>query len=231
MKVTTISELAQLEPGDSIRCVKGTIKSVLKWRDGNNDYGPWSVQTIVLSDGKVEFKAKVWNRDELQRSLQGKEVYIQAGEGKKKEPIGLGIEENTHNNKTESLLVIRQEASIDLPDGQAQAQAQAQAPAPEERAQPQSQTSTGDSEWEQTTQHRPSPEGNQDGVKEAKRHAMKVANLAILGYQAANIAADKIKEKTGNQVTEGQLQSIASTIIIQLERDRMHHNMPSTPLA
>lgn len=64
--------------------VKGFLIFAGKYTTGNNDKGPWSVQTIGLKDYGKETKVKVWNRPDFV-SAKGKFVEIddvQNGKGK-----------------------------------------------------------------------------------------------------------------------------------------------------
>ena len=57
---------SDIEPGGLIPSVRGRIKSIYDQSAGTKkDGSPWSVQNIILIDGRNGIKVKAWDRDPM----------------------------------------------------------------------------------------------------------------------------------------------------------------------
>ncbi len=70
--------------------IKATVKAVFQRKTGESQYGPWSVQTLVVADGGDEMFVSCWGCEEL-GFLKGQSVDI-ASTGKDKNGKVCGVE-------------------------------------------------------------------------------------------------------------------------------------------
>jgi len=73
-------------------------------------------------------------------------------------------------------------------------------------------------------------EPNPDEILRAKKHAMKVGNAFLVAFAAALQAKDAVRLQFGYELPDAQFQALATTILIQLEKDGMHRFMPTSVL-
>jgi hypothetical protein len=65
MSTHTIAEVKKFPVGTVVPSVSGTVKAVFPRKTGESQYGPWSLQGIVLSDGSEEIVVTCWGCDDL----------------------------------------------------------------------------------------------------------------------------------------------------------------------
>jgi len=74
----TIQEIKKFPIGTVVPHITGTVKAVFPRKTGEGQYGPWSVQTVILSDAaNEEIPCSCWGFDELGH-LKGQSVSVAA---------------------------------------------------------------------------------------------------------------------------------------------------------
>jgi hypothetical protein len=115
MRLVPISEiLNDLEVDETVLAVRGTVKRVWDRNEGTGDNGDWSVQNVVISDGKKELKVAVWNHDPIPVKWKGKEVLIECSKSEKHGWVGVKTEDNEHKGKITRQLKVTKAGEINL---------------------------------------------------------------------------------------------------------------------
>ena len=60
MRVLTLSEIMALEFGEIVPAFRAQIKQVYPQKSDTNEYGPWSIQRVLLMDGAALMTAKLF---------------------------------------------------------------------------------------------------------------------------------------------------------------------------
>jgi len=77
MRVVSIRDVLRMDKGDTVDAVKGEIKTIYKSQNVGKRGG--TLQTIVLTDGRDDIKAKLWDREEdIPSSWKGRFIHIVA---------------------------------------------------------------------------------------------------------------------------------------------------------
>lgn len=117
MRTIPLSEVINLDPGESVPQTKGVIKATFARKSGVTNGKEWSVQNIVLQEGAAEIKCTLWNRDDV-TAMKGRQVWLISHKSQKDgKLVGLTIKENTYTNKggkevTEKVLDVGEKAEI-----------------------------------------------------------------------------------------------------------------------
>ena len=74
---------------------------------------------------------------------------------------------------------------------------------------------------------RPAAETPEARLHRVKQQANRIANCWVVSYAAALYAKRQVKDQLGIEVTQDQFQACVATICVQMERDGMHHAMPT----
>lgn len=75
--MSTIADVKRFPIGTVVPHLAGTVKAVFQRKTGEGQYGPWSVQGLVLADGGEELNCSAWGFDDLGH-LKGQSVSIAA---------------------------------------------------------------------------------------------------------------------------------------------------------
>lgn len=117
----SVSDVINLDVGEIVPGVKCILKTAFAWKGNIGRDQKGSVQTAFIKeiDGDAEIKVKLWDRDDVS-PLKGKVLWFVSHQGKTG-LTGLKVEEDTYENKTEKVLVVKGSAEIARHDGAAQA--------------------------------------------------------------------------------------------------------------
>ena len=80
MKVAKAIEIANAQVGQIIGEITGKIKKVFPPKTGQGNFGPWSVQNVIIQDDTSEVRAGVWNIP--MSDLEGSTVTFKSTAGK-----------------------------------------------------------------------------------------------------------------------------------------------------
>lgn len=141
MRVWTIAEVLQAPPGTPVEAVSGTLATITSFTYGENEYGPWTLQNVWITDGTGKLKVKLCDHRELGADCANHKVWIIAGTGKRGGAIGLKTEVDNHKGARSIMLKANNSASLSWtePAGvttAAPASQQQQAPPPPQQPPP-----------------------------------------------------------------------------------------------
>ncbi len=113
-RVIPVAEISQMEAGQEVLAIRGTIVKVDKRSDGANEHGPWSLQRATLQDpdGKT-IKIKFQNLSDQAHWL-GKEVLLQCIKNDTGKFTGVRIKDDTYKGVTTRMLWVTPSADIGL---------------------------------------------------------------------------------------------------------------------
>jgi len=98
----TISQVKAFPIGTVIPSVTGTLERVFPPKSGEGQYGPWKLQSFVLSDGEDKIKGTLFDGGDIS-DLQGKQVTLVASgtNGKTKRKQGVEVVANKQDQTPE----------------------------------------------------------------------------------------------------------------------------------
>ncbi len=116
MNVTTVGQALAMETNTALECIAGTVLEVWPAKSGQGNYGPWTLQNVVLGDDdgakiKVLFK---W--DAIKPDAKGHRLYVIAGAGKMGKTVGLKTMLNTHEGVTTLQIQAGDNCSVEFND-------------------------------------------------------------------------------------------------------------------
>lgn len=218
-----------MDPGETIPAISGTIKTILAHKSGTNEFGDWSIQFLRIADSAGnEIKVKIGNRDEIPKSWKGETIYFEAGKDDKGNLVDLKRGAESYKGNTEAIIDVRGRSTMEVAGGSSQ-EAQDR---PESSSRPQQAALSRPTQQDepkpqakaQTTQ---SKDLNAD--REVKIAAARLKNLCVLSRKAAVQAREELKD-LGLQCDEAAVQSMASSIFIQLTREGHQHRIDHHPM-
>lgn len=98
----TISQVKSFPVGTVIPSVTGTLERVYPPKTGEGQFGPWKLQSFVLSDGEDKIKGTLFDGADIS-DLQGKQVTLVASgtNGKTKKKQGVEVVANRQDQTPE----------------------------------------------------------------------------------------------------------------------------------
>ena len=237
MKIMSFPEILDLENGQQIPALQGTVKKVLDQRTGVGEFGPWTLQTLFLQDEHAHEITVTWTcPDPFDAGVEGQTLYFESGRDKKDQLVGLKREIRKKNGKTYESVKVDDRAKVKVLNG-----------GPTKTATPKPEPTTGlplidtDPDWPEAPATAPqlplSPPNGDAGVMEARKHLMKACNLYNLCIKAA--VASICPNIPDEQRTNEQFQSTLASLWIEASGRRSTNGvdwwsyidrMPETPL-
>jgi hypothetical protein len=230
MRVTKIGFIPELPDGTNLEAVRGKITAVYELKSGTNSHGDWSMQAIVLNDGKDSVRVILKDREEAPMSWKNKTILITAGERSNK-PIGIVAEDNEHDGKVTRRLRVTPSATIEFEDG---GQSQSRQERPQERRE-EPRRDERPAQREQTRQERPQEQREParhenippaDDLKLIKQTVLRVSNLWGICYDAAVAQAFSIHERHDYVPVPAQVGILADKIFQESIRRIDFLNIP-----
>jgi hypothetical protein len=137
MLVNTVSQLIDMSDGAKPEAFRGKITKVYPRKPfkskevGKPDY---TIQMLVITDGKAQIELKLWSREEVSRRMEGSQLYAIAGRSDRGIG-GLVRKDNNYQGKTTPQISVYESPDLSFEDGSGQpvtppAQQQEQAPPP-----------------------------------------------------------------------------------------------------
>ncbi|HEX9595464.1 MAG TPA: hypothetical protein VF982_01180 [Anaerolineales bacterium] len=96
MQPYTISQLQTLPLNTVVPAVAGTITQIFPVKSGTSQYGPWTIQSVMLTDGQQTVELKLFDHAQLPPDMIGQSVMVLSGQGKQG-PAGLIWQQDTRN--------------------------------------------------------------------------------------------------------------------------------------
>jgi hypothetical protein len=236
MKLMTFAEINDLENGQQISSLQGTVKKVFDQKTDVGQYGQWWLQNIILQDEHANELTVTWCcEDAFDTGCVGQQLYFEAGRDKKDQLAGIKREikkkkDKDGNIKTYESVKVDDRAKVKILDG-----------GPTKTAIPKSEQesdaermfpSKPDPDWSEA--HATAPElplttvGGNGGVMEARQHLMKACNLYVLCVKCV----DKMiaPEMPNIAQTSEQFQAAVGTLFIEASRAGYVQKMPEKPI-
>jgi len=229
MRFTAISEIAELSDGIVIEGLRGTVEKVAKRYTGTHDeYGPWSLQAIKLTDGAVSVNVNVAGKDDL-NDLKGKFVCLLSGKDKKGKVSGLSAFDKEYQGKISRVVKTNglMEITETIPAGQLQQ------PAPKE--QPADQLA--ETAAQRLIRERKEAEATGKPLPTTTNHHHPTIALARLGQRAHllflcrkasfAVAVECHRLEPLNECVEASIHAMAVTLFISAEREGLDKDLSS----
>src|SRR4030095_13307366 len=101
MRLMSFSEINDLENGQQIPSLEGTVNKVFEPKTGVGEWGPWSLQNIILQDEHANEITCTWSGEDAfdPKQWEGKTILIESGKDKKEQLAGVRWEIRTKNGK------------------------------------------------------------------------------------------------------------------------------------
>ncbi len=256
MRVIPIAEIIAMQSGESVPAVRLKFKKVGKYSTGTNEHGQWSFQNCTAADGNGEMKVKLKNRPELTKQWEGVWVYFESVVGTKKPFLGLVREVDEYRGVNSPVLVADERAVMTQDTGQPPAATQAPAAAPAAAAPPPPVQQTPAPQPQQAAPQQPqataqapqaaqsapaaqqspkrpagpvpgSPEDRKECIRKARVQLGQAANAMKLAFDAAIHVAIHVKEKHGLVLPATEIEKVAVSFYIALDRANMIGGLPS----
>lgn len=195
-----------------IQCIRGKIAKTFPRKQGTNAKGEWSLESFMLSDGNIEVKVTLKDRDPLDRKLAMRDVAIMSNHGNKGW-TGVKVKDDDYSGKTEKIVWVTGTGIIEAADA---------APNAAEEDQPQSD--------EPPPRNSPSSKvsgsAGKNAFLESKVMMSRMANMMISAAGAANIVADEIGKKEGAPLSKERTDAIRTTLFIQASYEKLYYHFP-----
>ena len=219
MTSTPLSQISEMEDGLPIPMLSGRIKIVFEYKKGEGEYGPWSFQSAVLTNGESEANLKFKNMDDM-TPLQGKEVTIRANKSTKHGLTGVVKAVETYQGKTYHKVLLTQSCKIVVGLNGNEDEGHL------ETASPMMMGRSGD-----PVDFIPMTHGAKgeplSGVDEARKHLVQSVNLYNL---CVDIVDTAVKPRV-NGMTADMYQAAVGTLFIEGSRAGLVNKMPVHPLS
>lgn len=217
MRVSTVSDVKEMDKKELIRCFKGTVKAQFKRSAGTDDQGrDWSFENLAVKDKDGhEITVVLANREPV-GNVKGKLISFCAHEGSKGWS-GVYAIDNEYNGKTTRQIRVTGSAEIALGSSESDSNGdEAQSDGEEDyRPQKRSQAATSPSD-----------------IGKAKVFLAKRRNAWILSYDAAISAGDEMfKRHPSVNVTEDMILAMTQSFYNSgCYKDGLWEALPAAPL-
>lgn len=224
MKLMTFSEINDLENGQQIPALKGTVKKVFDQLTGEGNYGIWWLQSFIMTDEHATEIKCTWSGEDTVNNLEGKTILIESGRDKKDQLAGIKKEIKTKGTKRYETVKLDDRCKIQSENGK-----------PGSSGEPSQDEVYDESDgpgWpeapENAPQSPPTHPLNDSGVTEARKHLMQSANLLNLCVSAVNNAVAPHVPEIAQSPEFFQAQ--VATLFIEASRAGFVGKMPEKPI-
>ena len=115
MKQLTFAEINDLENGQQIPAMQGTVKKVFDQKTGVGDYGPWHLQNLILLDDHANELQITWAcADPWDTQDEGKHLLFESGHDKKDQLVGIKREIRNKNGKRYESVKVDDRAKVKI---------------------------------------------------------------------------------------------------------------------
>ncbi len=249
MTMTNIPSIADIEEGEKIEGVKGYVGYVGDRKTGKKGKKVWSVQNITLEvvkgdrDG-ANVRIGFWDMEEFEKSWKGKQMWVLAGDDGK-----LVVKDWDKDGE-----IIKQLSATNCtvqagdPVGSKRTQAPEPEPSDNDGGEPGGQDTRGnrgepdrvDPKSQQARNQamqetrKPDPENAEQtealALRNARIRSAKLANAFLMGFDASYFVASAVQEKHGLEMSVEEVQHIATSVVVHLEKNGMIAFLPQKPI-
>lgn len=221
---TTIRQALSYPEGTPIGRIVGKVTHLFDRKTGEGDYGAYSSQSGVISDGEDKILFTLWNKPEIPHDYKGRVVIFRAGGGKKPTmTLKSDFKDNSKRtlNVTKSCIMLTEdEETDDIPFDHVET------PKPQQNA-PQVNVAPKkgniDDALQDFMKSKPDPK---EGIQSVKKRVMQYANLRSITDDAA---AFLYQDQSTGMVERGiieKIKDVSSCFFIQGVKDGLHFKLP-----
>jgi hypothetical protein len=117
MKIMSFAEINDLENGQQISALKGTVKKVFDQITDVGQYGQWWLQSFIMTDEHANEIRCTWSGEDTVNNLEGRTVLIEAGRDKKDQLAGIKKEIKKKGDKTYESVKLDDRCKIQTDNG------------------------------------------------------------------------------------------------------------------
>lgn len=228
MKLMTFSEINDLENGQQIPALQGTLKKVYEQKTGIGDYGPWHLQNIILEDEHANELTVTWSSEDAWSGNDiGKHLLFESGRDKKDQLAGIKREIRNKNGKRYESVKVDDRAKVIT--GATEQRDTAPNPNWPDVEKPKQIRSYAEALKEPV--HIPPKKTNGDGITDARKHIMQAANLMLLAMEGARWTLSQYQErhKLSEPLPDAHFQALCATYFIDAQKSGYVQKMPTYP--
>jgi hypothetical protein len=246
MRITAMSELPTLTPGEPVMALKGEIKEVGKYYSGTNAKGPWSFQKLLIRDASGLGVVKLKDRPALAADRVGSTVFITATQTAKHGWNGIKIDDDDFQGTITRLARVTASADLQFPTDQPTLPVQpagatgqvipstlppavptltpTPAPSPTPEPPPPAPVPTGQTiELAGTAR---SAKANGENETNATRALYQRANMMVRCIAAAYYVAERLQKLHNITISPEESKTVASSLFISMDKGNMSHLFP-----
>jgi hypothetical protein len=223
VKIHTFAFVKECANEAVLEAIQGTITYIGSRKTGEGQHGPYSFQTIALTDEKGEkLDVKLVNRPEVfAAEWKGKRVQINSTINARNNRTGLAALVEEHEGKTYQKAKATATAEMTCLDGTVSGQQVRQAV--EQNLGPQGQQGGGGHAGHQTSSQQPASRpaassGQKSELQRAKERIARLAGLQGVCYDAAVQVAHGIYERHGIAIMPGSVGIMGDKIWMEMVR-------------
>jgi len=209
MKTESIKDIKQHQETKQLSGVRGHVKAVYDYKQGEGKKGPWSLQPILISDGTDEIRVIFSGREEISKDqMMNKELYAQAYISKKEgnmSGVQLRIDEYKGNIKKE--IFIADYAQISFGDEE---NGTADIIEPERKIVKEGMIKQSADEFEEFNK-------SEDAVDAVKQMMLPAANMMLLCLDASTYVKNQYEAKHNTEMTDDQMRDRLVGMLTKIE--------------
>ncbi len=247
MRLVTLKEIAALEPGEIVPGFRAQIKEVKQPKSGQNEHGPWTIQSLTLMDSTAIVQVKLFDAPAFTPQWVNAWIVVESSMNDKGKLSGILV--STYRDKKEIHVKAKSGAVItqatDAPSNQPAATEPDRMPPPQTQPKPTQQAppvqqapppvQTVAPEKQPAPKHNgPSSDDVRQSIVSAKRRLGQAANGMILCYDATLYVVNEVSkahpELTAAYFSPDIISKIAISFSIQLDRGLLITGLPTGPL-
>ena len=237
-----------LADGNAIPMIRGTLTHLWERKSGKHANGDWSIQNGSITDGQTTMKVLFKDRPEVGQEWKNQEVVITGFVSPTHGLSGVyAIDEDYPKGTITRKLKVTGTGNIEKASDFDQAGGH-----PEAQPEPQNYSDGPDEAWPDAPQQQQAPpqqappqqqatrppaqraephSATSSDLADAKRTLVQIANLHVLCRMAVTRQeAPLLKEITGRDLPEGEIQAATSSLFIKADKIGLHTKMPARPV-
>lgn len=244
MRLLTLKQISEMEPGEVIPAVRCTIKEIREPKTGTNQFGDWTIQSLTALDQTAIMQVKIFDGPVYDAAWANVFLQIESSHNDKGKLAGVEVSE--YNKRKEIHVKFKQGATISQVTDETPEPAAAPPPAPAKPAvvapAPVRQAPVAAAPVPQPSTKHPQPApvtaaaaDVRKAINDARLKLGQNANGLILCFDAALYIANEVTAKH-SEVTiplfgPDQVERLAVSLWISLERSGLAVGLPSGPLS
>lgn len=240
MRILTLKEVAAMEPGEVVPAIKVQVKEVREPKSGDNQYGPWTMQSLTVLDATAVSQVKLFDAPVYDAAWVGVWIVIESTQNTHGKLSGIQVSE--YNKRKEIQVKMKAGATISQVTDATEPTVATQ-PAPETAKAPapvrpaptvQEPAKVAPAPVQTPKKAIQGTDEVRTAIANAKAKLGQNANGLILCFDAALYVANEVTLKH-SEVTiplfgPDQIERLAVSLWISLERSGLATGLPAGPL-